>query len=266
VIVITDKGRIVYQNRREGKQGFGGGKYKQSLINKLHSARRECFWEANLDMHSNAAVLAIGPPHLVTKWQWCRGKKWWGTCLIQIVLLQDDLVQVLENGIVQVAGTVLFSRECCQGRRDLEDDIYRDNRLGGPSQDAITRGSFFFGKAIFGVAELSPDIMEEFRRVDRQSMQMLWPEVQAAVKGDMLPTRATYQWEDSDVLLTTRADYEYQVAKVLEYWLSLFGEIARVRWPLLTTRILYKTLTVPEWRRAAVAKVRNGSRPRSSRD
>ena len=66
IIVVTDQGRVLYQNRREGRQGFGGGRILHGLLLKCTSARRELLDESGLH-YTNIACKYLSPVQLVTQ-------------------------------------------------------------------------------------------------------------------------------------------------------------------------------------------------------
>ena len=63
-IVVTYQGRVLYQKRREGRQGFGGGRILHGLLLKCHSARRELLDESGLH-YTNTACTYLSPVQLV---------------------------------------------------------------------------------------------------------------------------------------------------------------------------------------------------------
>ena len=236
-IVVTSAGRIVAQQRQEGLQHFGGGKRGQSIVNQVHLARRELFWESNLDLN-NGAVSFVSEPFFVTsgsQGHWA----WWGTCLINIVVCDDEQVSVDVNGAVKIGGSQLWSRELVRG-----DECYK----ASPAAAAIEAGAFFRGQPIFRVIELDFSRMELWRAIDSASLGLLRQEIVAAIELKWRPPRAYFRWEDAGVPVAEQRDYEQLVQEFIRLWRQYFGDIGAQRWPLLATPLLYKTLISRDWR------------------
>jgi len=232
MIVVTTNKRIVYQNRREGRQGFGGGRYLHSLVNKCHSARRELFMESNLDLRSQA-IRSVSSPFLVSQASepdssWA----WFGTCWVQIVLVDDNLVLCDTHGVVWVDETQLWSRE-----------------LGG-------RGQFYCGRPIFEVTTLDFDQLHTWRRCDRICLLLLKKEIEAAQQFRRTPATAYFDWSGNHGLSVSDAlNYERDCRVCMQHWEAFFGDIAVQRWPLIATPVLYATMVDPVWRHRELLRV-----------
>ncbi len=117
ILLVTDQGRVVCQQRREGLQHFGGGNICHCLLAKLHSARRELLMEANFGVATNCAVKWISNPVLCTVSRPRRSStvpaKYRGritTCLTQVCVIRDEEVSVL-LGVMSIGGVEMWSRE-----------------------------------------------------------------------------------------------------------------------------------------------------------
>lgn len=251
LIVITNGNRMLFQHRREGRQGFGGGKSTHALVNKAHSARRELFWEANLDLNSTA-VLFITSPFLTT----CGNqgpRNWWGSCWIQIVVLDDSEVRTDLRGVVWVADTQLWSRELAW---------VRDCHNRHPQVSTIHRGQFYQDQPVFGIMGLGLDDWSTFRRVDRVSLTLLQREILAAQHLRRRPPTAYFNWTSSGLTLAEEVAYEHLCDHTMRLWAEHFGGVASERWFLIATPVLYATLVVPQWRESARQEARAKKRPR----
>ena len=114
MIVVSTKGRLLYQCRREGKQLFGGGKHVMPLVWRFHAIRREQWMESNLDVASNPAVVSLSNPILVMQEGCERGG--WGGCLVQICIIDDDHIRIMDDGRVIIGYCAMWSREVARDR------------------------------------------------------------------------------------------------------------------------------------------------------
>ncbi len=173
ILLVTDQGRLVCQQRRQGLQHFGGGRICSCLLSKLHSARRELLMEANFDVATNRAVKWISNPVLCTVSR-PRGssmviagyREEIRTCLMQVCVIRDEEVSV-RYGVMSIGGVEMWSRETAW--------VARQHQEASPS---VKRewGQFFYGTPIFRL--WSPDSTEfsyeaffrEWRHEDAQSI------------------------------------------------------------------------------------------------
>jgi len=254
IIVVTDQGRLLFQNRREGRQGFGGGTYAAPLLMKSHSARRELFFEANLDV-ANPAVKYLSPPTLVTQIQhWERQygmvvvrEPYVSTCWTQIMVLRDSAVCECSDGRVMVGDVQLWSRELASNAG------YR-TRCPRAHQAAIHAGTWYWGESVYGVAHFDETLLipDAWRAVDFNTMTLLRDDIKSA-----------QQMQGGTIKAASFAGVSAQyaglasVSQAARAWSFHMGDIAQERWPLLATPVLYSTIINSDWRAAAVAQRRS---------
>ncbi len=237
--LVTTKGDFIMQARREGLQGFGGGKYRHSITNKAHSARREAFGEANLDMGGKEVVFLSEPFLTTATCQHWEGQDF-ATCWLQIVVVNAAAVTTDDHGVVKIGSQTLWSREVASCK-----DCYRTN----PSPETISKGTHWGGEPIFRIVSFAEAMMDGvMRRADACSLQLLREEILAAVRLERRPPKAYYAWEGSVCSEADRVAYEDLCERFLRHWQEYFPGVASAKWPLIATPLLYKTLTRPEWR------------------
>ena len=252
VILITTKGDLILQRRRLGLQCFAGGKYKHCLAFKAHSARREAYWEANVDM-CDAAIVFISAPFLVTS---ACHMEWEGAdfaaCWLQVVVVEATAVTQDDAGVLRIGERILWSREVAGGS-----GCYMTN----PPASTVASGTHWNGSPIFCRRSLAEALGgNEMRNIDASSLHLLREEVEAALLGQHRKPAAYFDWKGC----TVQETYEETCKKTLLTWEKHFGHVASDKWPLIATPLLYETLTLPDWRRGYLAGYTAGLESRAA--
>jgi len=251
IVVVTDRGRVLYQNRREGKQGFGGGKYCMGAVAAAYRARRELFMESNIDLYSNPGFVRLSRPVLVT--QCCDGWRGqsWSTCWVQIALFHDDAICYKYGGMVlQVGAVELWSREVAQAPLERES-----------SADTISYGQVYWGRPVFGITLLEDAYADRsgWRTSDWTTMGWLKSFVAMVIAGcDNMGMLTAVS--DSEV----PEDYRRRAFELALSWRQGMGDIAEVRWPLLASPVYCVTLRDWSWRAAQATTALNAQATRTA--
>ena len=243
-IVVLSDGKILCQKRREGLQTFGGGKYSHSICNKAHSVRRELLMEANIVADTTAvAIQRITPPCLIYDAVEQRAT------LVQIFVVDASHFESLEDGTFEIAKRKVWSRETAWWSGE-----------GDAPSSRIWWGQFFGGAPIFRLVDASDVITREseFRPCDWRTYCKMLPQIGHALRGELV---------DSTTFVVRGDDQQY-VRKANEFLhtLSRYAEDAFIaQWDLIPSKLLYRTLHHPEWRRALLKHLRARSAARTSR-
>ena len=238
IVVLTD-GRLLVQQRREGLQVFGGGKCQQSLMNKLHSVRRELFYESNIIADGSAtAVRYISEPSLFYDALWKEAT------LLQVFVIDAKNFQVLENGTFAIESRLVWSRELAW----INDDAAEVGWDWGQF------GKFYCGLPVF---ELTPSVhtpvtfnshLERFRPSDRDSLVKMLPQITTALQGTA-SNPSTFVVNQQGPI-----GYVEEARRFWDLWQQHCKDIATQPWPLIPTAHLYTTLVSPKWRSEQLRK------------
>ena len=243
MVVVTTAGRIIYQTRREGRQGFGGGKHSMPLLLKCHSCRRELFFESNIDV-ANKAIVRISSPVLVT--QATTSSAYPTSCWVQVMVLDNALVRGEQDGRVFVGGVQLFSREVARsaGYPELTSVV---------TYEHLEAGTWWCGSQIFGICALNDAIDDAYswRPCDHNTLNLLHGFINEARSSCVLARAIAI----SDAEVPT--DYHKLCEETMEGWSSHMGDIATKPWPLLSTTMLYNYWCYPAWRRETLLRFRD---------